>query len=245
MDSQKKPRNFKKLLTHILFSSCFIIYPVSNQNTYANNKQYLPVGYDAFCGIPVYAGQNPQIATAEKDQFGNPIIHIDPSALANISSSRLFTLAHECAHHKLGHTSALGEKERYFGGTRKQELEADCWAARELSNHNLVGDLQFQMMTNLASGHFAGNGYPSGGERAQNILSCASNNIAPRNRCTTRLVPIPTTEIQYRVIQQQVPCSHIQYGPYGPFQIHQFDVVPQQIQVPVQTTKMVEQRVCE
>ena len=243
MSYPKNPLNLKSCLSHIIFSSAFILYPAGMQNAYAN-KLYLPVGYDAFCGLPVFTGQNPQIATAEKDQFGNKIIHIDPSALANISSSRLFTLAHECAHHKLGHTSALGEMERYHGGTRKQELEADCWAAKQLSAYNLAGDLQFQMLTNLASGHFAGGGYPSGNERAQNILSCASNN-APQKQCATRLVPQLTTVMQYRMIQQSVPCSHIQYGPYGPFQIHQFDVIPQQIQVPVQTTQMVEQTVCE
>lgn len=39
-------------------------------------------GYDAFCGLPVVVGPNPQMATAETDRIGRKFIHIDPRAMS-------------------------------------------------------------------------------------------------------------------------------------------------------------------
>lgn len=231
---------------NLLLLITLILMPFAFQNLYA--KQYVFIGYDSFCGLPIFTGQNPQIATAEKDSYGRPIIHIDPTALANLTSSRIFTLAHECAHHKLGHTSRLGEMERYHGGTRKQELEADCWAAKQLSKYGQFTDLQFQTLKNLADGHFIANGYPSGVERAQNIYSCATGTIVRHDaspRCSKKLIPKTVVVTTYQIIPTQVPCSHVRMGPYGPFAMHQFDIIPRKVPVQTPTTRMVEVTQCE
>jgi hypothetical protein len=176
------------------------------------------VGYDAFCGLPVVQGPDPQIATARRDQFGRPFIHIDPSAMANWSSSRIFTLAHECAHHRLGHTSQLGARHRYMGGTRQQELEADCWAARQLSANGYYQDITATVVQQAMRGHFAGSGYPSGRERATNVLACAGlgdgNN--PRH-CTVNHVPC---NHPMHSAGDHIQCQHTCYGPYGPVACH-------------------------
>lgn len=159
-------------------------------------------GYDAFCGLPVIVGQDPQVATARTDQYGNKFIHIDPAALNNWTVSRMFTLAHECAHHLIGHTSKLGQLERFSGGTAKQELEADCWAARKLASIGFDHDISRTILEHANAGHFSTGGYPSGTQRANNILHCAGAS----RQCET---------VTHHCIHpkhpngDQVSCSHI------------------------------------
>ncbi len=105
----------KKLLLFAMFLMPFSVF--SQPSIFA--------GYDSFCGLPVVVGNDAQSASARKDQFGRKFIHVDPNVMSNWSMSRMFVLAHECAHHLLGHTNRIGELERYYGGTSKQELEAD------------------------------------------------------------------------------------------------------------------------
>jgi hypothetical protein len=238
-------------IMNTFYATTLLLIISGGQNLQA--KEYYFTGYDSFCGLPVFTGSNPQFATAERDNQGNPIIHVDPSVLSNMSNSRIFTLAHECAHHLLGHTTQLGHLERYSGGTRKQELEADCWAAQKLSQFGQFSDLEFQTLKNLSDGHFAGNGYPSGNERAHNIYACATGNQMntmdkPMNvnttRCEKRMVPkvVPIQTIQVR--QVPGPCNHVAYGPYGHYQVHQFDYYTQQVPVTTYTTQMVEETYC-
>ena len=215
-------------------------------------KTYSLIGFDSFCGLPVYTGYNPQIATAEIDINGQPIIHIDPSAFNNQSHSRLFVLAHECAHHKLGHTSQFGKAQRFYGGTRQQELDADCWAAKQLKKYGFFNDINYATFVNIANGFFTGNGYPSGVERAKNIQECAgfrfkSQNTAltPKNVCNIRKVPKVNTVFRTQIINKQVHCSHIVYTPFGPRPMHAFDIIPQAVQVPVTVTTMVHENFCE
>lgn len=202
-----------KLLTFLLL--LLIVYPNQVQAD-------MFAGYDAFCGLPVVVGYDPQTATARKDQFGQKYIHIDPSAMSNWTNSRIFVLAHECAHHLLGHTDPLGELERFSGGTAKQELEADCWAAKSLREIGLIFDINRTILQNVARGHFSINGYPSGSQRANNILECIGERKCrtiqiecqhpahpngDRVSCS-HIVPVhPNGDI--------VPCQHPCYGPYG------------------------------
>lgn len=182
------------------------------------------VGYDSFCGLPVVVGHDAQTASARKDQFGNKYIHIDPSAMSNWTMSRLFTLAHECAHHYLGHTTQLGELERFRGGTAKQELEADCWAARKLREIGLDFDINRTILQYASQGHFSAGGYPSGSQRAKNILDCIGG--GQRLPCRHKAhpggdrVPCKHVVVQAHPRGDVYPCQHICYGPYGAARCH-------------------------
>lgn len=202
--------------------------------------QEIFAGYDSFCGLPVVIGFDAQTASARRDQWGNPFIHVDPSVARNWSASRMFTLAHECAHHLLGHTSRIGEAERFTGGPRRQELEADCWAAQALLRVGAVHDITRAVITRAAQGHFSAGGYPTGLERARYVQDCASTDRPCRivteyeNRTTyvTRLVPT------------RVPCTHVGCGPYGCSYLHPFHVVQVPQQIPEVQRVPVQRRVC-
>ena len=173
-------------------------------------------GYDAFCGLPVVVNYDPQVATARTDQYGNKFIHVDPGVMANWTHSRMFTLAHECAHHLLGHTNPLGAQERFRGGTRRQELEADCWAAQALQGVGHSFDINRAMLQHASDGHFSAGGYPSGTERAQNILQCVSGGGGTHG-LTCRTVTRACTHAAHPG-GDRVACSHyVAEHPYGDF----------------------------
>jgi len=213
----------------IFVSSVMFCAAISNAEMFA--------GYDSFCNIPVVIGNDPQIATAQTDQNGKPIIHIDPGAISNWTTSRMFTLAHECAHHKLGHTSALGQSARYNGGTAKQELEADCWAARALKDLGDWDDIKRVIIDHSLEGAIAIGGYPSGIERANVIKRCVESK---KTNITCKQVTVPCSHAMHQngdLVQCQhhvpahnsdlVPCSHACFGPYGQYQCHPAgDLVP-------------------
>jgi hypothetical protein len=133
-------------------------------------------GYDQFCGLPVLVVQTAQLAVASKDPQGRPIIYIDPTVMANWSHSRIFTLAHECGHHRLGHTTPNGEsfRQNVFWATKSQELAADCWATKALRSIWNVEDIRRVIRGYNAEGNSGGGGYPTGRERAANIAACAT-----------------------------------------------------------------------
>jgi len=160
-----KLRYFKKLLI-IIFILSALGFSVRAQ---------MFAGYDQFCGVPVIVVPNPQIASAARDQNGYPVIYIDPSAMSNWSHSRIFTLAHECGHHSLGHSTPQGMwfRNTQIWATRAQELQADCWAAQALMSIWAVGDLVRVVNYYAAQGNYSPGGYPSGQERAINIRRCA------------------------------------------------------------------------
>lgn len=137
------------------------------------SAQVMFVGYDSFCGIPTSVGNTGRGAIADIDAAGMPYIIIDPDMFANWTNSRLFVLAHECAHHKLGHTRGLGRVERMSPwGTRSQELAADCWAAKALLERGAHFDINRVIRNHLNMGHVSRGGYPSGVERARNVSRC-------------------------------------------------------------------------
>jgi len=200
-------------------------------------------GFDSFCGLPVIVGQDSQHASARTDQYGNKFIHVDPSVMGNWSMSRMFVLAHECAHHLLGHTSHLGNLERYHGGTAKQELEADCWAAKALRRVGHGQEITRTILERYSEGHFSANGYPSGYQRAQNIGECANGQEA-----SCRVIRVPETymDVEYVMQPTQVPCQHCGCDYYGRCGcLHQFDVVPQRVEVPVRRTRYISREVCD
>lgn len=198
-------------------------------------------GFDSFCGLPIVVENDPQVASARKDQFGNRFIHVDPGAMANWTMSRMFTLAHECAHHLLGHTTPIGELQRFSGGTARQELEADCWAAQALKNTGYDSDITRTILEQANQGHFASPGYPTGRQRAENILQCAGSGTS----CRDVVEQETYMDIEIQMQPVQVLCQHCGCNNWGQCGCaHQFDVVPQQVQVPVQKTRPVTRRVC-
>ncbi len=201
-------------------------------------------GYDSFCGLPVVVGYDPQVASARMDSSGHPIIHVDPGAMSNWTVSRIFTLAHECGHHQLGHTSAMGAMQRYYGGTARQELEADCWAAQKLKSLGLFSDITRTVLQQASQGHFSSQGYPSGIERASNISACVGGGGGQQCRTITRPCNHPAHPNGDQVLCSHLvlahplgdlyPCQHVCYGPFGPASCHpQGDIVPCQHTVPV------------
>ena len=211
-------------------------------------SQEVFAGYASFCGLPVIVGSDAQTASARTDQFGAKYIHIDPGAMANWTNSRMFTLAHECAHHLLGHTSALGTRERYLGGTARQELSADCWAARALRRVGYDFDIDRTFLIYAQQGHFTAAGYPSGVERANNIAGCVGGGTspAPTPQPVCRAVTdwVDQTEWVTRYVNQSVPCSHPWCDVYGCRPMHAFDVIPVPQQVPVTRRVPVTRTVC-
>lgn len=195
-------------------------------------SQTVFAGFDEFCGLPVVQGPDAQSASARRDRLGNPIIHVDPGVMADWTMSRRFTLAHECAHHLLGHTTSMGALERYSGGTRKQELEADCWAARALRRAGYERDITRATLDWAAKGHFSSQGYPSGTERAGNIQSCIGGSARTEPRCSDRVSPcthpahpagdqVPCSHaVPAHPRGDLMPCGHACFGPYGAMPCH-------------------------
>ncbi|MBI1772336.1 MAG: ImmA/IrrE family metallo-endopeptidase [Burkholderiales bacterium] len=214
-----------------------------------NAKADVFAGYDAFCGLPVVVGTDSMIASARTDQQNRKFIHIDPGAMNNWTMSRMFTLAHECAHHLLGHTNPLGQQQRYYGGTATQELEADCWAARKLKEIGHESDLKATILQRANAGHFADPGYPTGEERAQNMLSCIGESSPERTRpAQCRNIQVPESYTSYDVVMQtnQVPYQHCGCNNFGQCGCqHQLDLIQVPVQVPVQRSRMVTRQVCD
>lgn len=185
----------------------FIILISSFLPTSAKSQVF--AGYDDFCGLPVIVAPDAQQASARRDSHGQAFIHVDPTVMNNWTSSRIFTLAHECAHHLLGHTSALGHAQRYNGGTKNQELEADCWASRVLAKNNFINDISRTVVERASQGHFSAGGYPSGAERAQIIRQCVSTVERPKQICN--VVNSPCNHPLHRS-GDRFQCKHIVFA---------------------------------
>lgn len=155
----------------VLISLLYIAYPAYGQSMFA--------GYDEFCGLPVVVERTSQdaVATIRK---GQRIIIVDPSVMSNWKLSRIFALAHECGHHILGHMS-LSEQfsRRHMNATRRQELQADCWAAEKLSENGYYREIKRTILQNVSRGPIMQGPYPSGMERAQFIAECAGIELPP------------------------------------------------------------------
>jgi hypothetical protein len=142
--------------------------------THAGRAQMF-AGYDQFCGAAVVVVPNPQGASAGLDQFGRRVIFIDPSVMANWTTSRMFAIAHECGHHMLGHSLPQGMwfRNTVYWATKEQELQADCWAGQQLSRVGDFVDLRAVINQFARQGAIAQGNYPSGSERAVTIARCA------------------------------------------------------------------------
>ncbi len=135
-------------------------------------------GYWESCGMPVRFSPTPHVSLAMRDANDQAIVILDPRLASETDwARRAFLAAHECAHHKLGHTSLQGLLARRSSSAvvLDQELSADCWAAE------LLGRLGHDAIVRTLSDHFyrrglysPGDGYPSGINRSTLIRICGA-----------------------------------------------------------------------
>jgi hypothetical protein len=158
-------------MNHLSKFAFFILFSFSFSTQ--GKAQSLFAGYDDFCNLPVIVEPNRQDAEATY-RNGSRVIILDPGVMGNWTLSRIFTLAHECAHHGLGHVSLTGIYARaHLNATRDQELSADCWAAKSLAEFGYYEEIERSIDDMSSMGHIAQGTYPSGKDRARVIARCA------------------------------------------------------------------------
>lgn len=192
--------------------------------------QAMFVGYDQLCGVRVVQYPNPQIASAGFDAQG-PVIYIDPGAMQNWTASRVFTLAHECGHLQLGHSTPQGMyfRNTVYWATKEQELEADCWATQALAKlGRYQADLRRMDAQFRSQGSQPQGPYPSGLERAFNLERClgeggSADGMSKSSNCyTTQCVhaahpagDVTTCVHPAHPAGDVVRCQHPCYMPNG------------------------------
>ncbi len=162
-------------MVHIAFPvvmAVFIATPVAAQTF---DDEPFP-GYAHDCGYPIKIEQTANLSKAQIDADGVARIVIDPKLLQPQQGfHRTFLIAHECAHHRMRHTTRGGLAKRFNAehGIRDQELSADCWAAETLTKVGMLPAL-----LNIADQFWRrgfvspGGGYPSGIQRSNVIRHC-------------------------------------------------------------------------
>ena len=138
--------------------------------------------YPALCGYRIDVERTAYLSQAQIGDDGVPVIVIDPELLqARQGFHRTFLIAHECAHHRMRHTTRGGLAKRFTAehGIRDQEMSADCWAAETLTQEGMLPAL-----LNIADQFWRrgfispGGGYPSGIQRSNVIRHCARIAVA-------------------------------------------------------------------
>ena len=134
-------------------------------------------GYAAACGFPLLVASTPTVAQATRNRAGQPVIILDPVLQRQTERDRrLFMIAHECAHHRMGHVSVASRRQRKMSRAvvRDQEMSADCWAAETLARAGLDRTVRIMADRFFRSGFYSpGGGYPSGLQRSTIIRECA------------------------------------------------------------------------
>lgn len=134
-------------------------------------------GYNELCGYKMVTDNTVHVSLATVDPSGTPLIVLDPRLDAPWEKHRrVFLIAHECAHHRLGHVTPdnLALRSVSRGAVRDQEMSADCWAAEQLAQIGEDRTVQVMMDRFFKSGFYSpGGGYPSGLQRSTIIRECA------------------------------------------------------------------------
>src|SRR5918995_494086 len=106
---------------------------------------------------------------------GRPIIYYNPALLQGFGPRMAeFFLAHEYGHIRYGHTGgALSHEEGEVNLLRqRQELEADCYAARVLGDYQRESvETAIRFFERMGPYHYDAY-HPTGSQRAARILSC-------------------------------------------------------------------------
>jgi hypothetical protein len=134
-------------------------------------------------------------------EHGRPVIYYNPGLLQQFGPNlTTFFFAHEYGHVRFGHTGAAlvtGESDP-SAIRQRQELEADCYAARTLAESDpaAVG-AAIRFFTRLGPFRFDA-WHPSGSQRAAKILACMPSD--PENPTassdSTSAPHIPVTQPQ-------------------------------------------------
>lgn len=134
-------------------------------------------GYDTLCGFPLITASTPSVAQAHIDRNGQPVIILDPTLQETAEQyRRVFLIAHECAHHRMGHAVKREQRKRRLLPklVRDHELSADCWAAETLARVGKDRTLRVMEDRFFRGGLYSpGGGYPAGVQRATIIRECA------------------------------------------------------------------------
>ena len=146
-------------------------------------RMWLPTTENPFCDITTYKLRDlPEQAMSMLDSNRKPVIVVSGLTLAEQPSYGRFLMAHECCHHKLGHIGRYRDGLGHVGpqpffyiapALRQMELEADCCAVRMLRDK---GESDSILSAKEAMNSFGttptGAHYPTGTERAENIVKC-------------------------------------------------------------------------
>lgn len=149
----------------------------------AQKSRFLPTTENPFCEITTYKLRDlAEQAMSTTDSRGRPVIAINALTLTEKPSYGRFLMAHECCHHTLGHVrryrEGLGNNGPqpffYIAPALKQmELDADCCAVRMLKSKQEKDGIEAAHMTMMGFGaEHTGAYYPTGLERADNIVKC-------------------------------------------------------------------------
>lgn len=143
-------------------------------------------GYAKMCGFPIVYTRIRTVSLARIDARLGKLIVLDPILTTPAQAGhQRFLIAHECAHHVLGHTAPDGLNERVSDkGVTDQELSADCWAAEALADPEYSEDARFVADMFFRQGLYSpGSGYPSGVQRSTVIFHCLKS--ALRSKAST------------------------------------------------------------
>lgn len=179
-----------------------LLFIIISMPLFCHAQRTMFAGYDSFCGLPVFIESTSQDAVATI-RDNTRIIIVDPSVMANWKLSRIFALAHECGHHILGHLSLHEQFSRtHMNATTRQELTADCWAAKALANNGYYGEIQRAIRDNERQGPMMNGAYPSGMTRASYIADCAGINIKITHESENRYVEQDSKQPTIQCLEQ-------------------------------------------
>jgi hypothetical protein len=150
-------------------------------------RMWLPKTTNPYCDVTTYVLRDlPEQAMSLCDASGQPAIVVNGFTLADKPDYGRFLLAHECCHHSLGHMDRfkdqlgqVGPQRFYFIAPqlKQMELDADCCAVKMLRSKNDAGSIEAAEGAMMSFGSDeTGAHYPTGYERADNMVKCAAEN---------------------------------------------------------------------
>jgi hypothetical protein len=104
------------------------------------------------------------VAVAGRLKDGRPFIAYNPAALKRFHPvTRIYIYYHECAHHRLGHSSGYRPQNR--------ENAADCWAIRYMTRRGLLNNQRMRLIMRDVRRFGAGDHVHLPGARRANLLA--------------------------------------------------------------------------